>query len=67
MVYAKVVSVVETSKVLGAVVLSEAEAQLQKDRDACQRVQHGVIHYVEELHTSKGAWMQKGSARSLGS
>ena len=48
-----------------AVVLTEAEAALQKARDQAPKIQRGMIHYVEEFTDKHGKWVQKGIARFL--
>ena len=48
-----------------AVVLTEAEAALQKARDQAPKIQRGIIHYSEEFTDKNGKWVQKGYARFL--
>ena len=52
-------------KVPGAVVLTEAQVQIQRARDAAPKMQKGVVHYTEESILSDGKWLQRGSVCSL--
>ena len=62
---ARISMVVTMTEVPEAVVLTEAEAALQKARDQAPKIQRGINHYVDEFTDKRGKWVQKGIARFL--